>query len=85
MHLIFIPLHRSLVTRCVANTHPPHLSVCRLLHEQMEKSLTDAQRRLSVKMNELQAAHEQIESLEVRMGECLLLSAPPHSLYALVF
>lgn len=40
----------------------------------MEKSLSDAQRRLSVKMNELQVAHEQIESLEVRMGECLLHS-----------
>lgn len=54
------------------NTHPPNLSACRLLHEQMEKSLSDTQRRLSVKMNELQAAHEQIEALEVRMGECLL-------------
>lgn len=61
-----------------------HLSVCRLLHEQMEKSLSDAQRRLTMKVNELQAAHEQIESLEVRMGKCLPLSAPPHSLHALL-
>lgn len=54
------------------NVYPSNLSACRLLHEQTEKSLSEAQRRLSVKMNELQAAHEQIETLEVRMGECLL-------------
>lgn len=35
----------------------------------MEQSLSDAQHRLSVKMNELQAAHKQIENLEIRMGE----------------
>lgn len=35
----------------------------------MEKSLSDAQHRLSVKMSELQAAHEQIETLELRMSE----------------
>lgn len=56
------------------NTLRPPPSFCRLLHDQMEKSLSDAQRRLSVKMKELQAAREQIESLEVRMGECLLHS-----------
>lgn len=56
------------------NTHPPHLFVCRLLHEQMEKSLSEVQRRLSVKTSELQAAHEQIECLEVKIGECLLQS-----------
>lgn len=48
------------------------LSVCRLLHQQMEQSLSDAQCRLSVKMNELQAAHKQIENLEIRIGERLL-------------
>ncbi|XP_070765256.1 centrosomal protein of 135 kDa [Enoplosus armatus] len=41
----------------------------RLLQEQMERSLSDAQHRLSVKMNELRAAHEQIEKLEERIGE----------------
>nr|XP_046247396.1 centrosomal protein of 135 kDa isoform X1 [Scatophagus argus]XP_046247397.1 centrosomal protein of 135 kDa isoform X1 [Scatophagus argus] len=41
----------------------------RLLQEQMEQSLSDTQHRLSVKMNELHAAHEQIEKLEERMGE----------------
>uniref|UniRef100_A0A3Q1FQQ2 Centrosomal protein 135 n=1 Tax=Acanthochromis polyacanthus TaxID=80966 RepID=A0A3Q1FQQ2_9TELE len=41
----------------------------RLLQEQMEQSLSDTQHRLSVKMNELHAAHEQIEKLEQRMGE----------------
>ncbi|XP_039984981.1 centrosomal protein of 135 kDa isoform X2 [Xiphias gladius] len=41
----------------------------RLLQEQMEQSLSDTQHRLSVKMNELHAAHEQIEKLEERIGE----------------
>ncbi|XP_041647800.1 centrosomal protein of 135 kDa [Cheilinus undulatus] len=36
----------------------------RLLQEQMEKALSDSQHRLSVKMNELHAAHEQIDQLE---------------------
>lgn len=45
------------------------LSVFRLLQEQMEQSLSDTQHRLSVKMNELCAAHEQIEKLEERIGE----------------
>uniref|UniRef100_A0AAX7V5A6 Centrosomal protein 135 n=1 Tax=Astatotilapia calliptera TaxID=8154 RepID=A0AAX7V5A6_ASTCA len=41
----------------------------RLLQEQMEKSLSDTQHRLSVKMNELHASHVQIEKLEERIGE----------------
>eukprot|EP00064_Thunnus_orientalis_P017659 superscaffoldBa00003812_g17744 len=41
----------------------------RLLQEQMEQSLSDTQHRLSVKMNELLAAHEQIDKLEERIGE----------------
>uniref|UniRef100_A0A671TTS0 Centrosomal protein 135 n=1 Tax=Sparus aurata TaxID=8175 RepID=A0A671TTS0_SPAAU len=41
----------------------------RLLQEQMEQSLSDTQHRLSVKMSELHAAHEQIEKLEERIGE----------------
>uniref|UniRef100_A0A3P8T643 Centrosomal protein 135 n=1 Tax=Amphiprion percula TaxID=161767 RepID=A0A3P8T643_AMPPE len=41
----------------------------RLLQEQMEQSLSATQHRLSVKMNELHAAHEQIAKLEERMGE----------------
>lgn len=35
----------------------------------MEQSLSDTQHRLSVKMNELHAAHGQIEKLEDRIGE----------------
>ncbi|XP_043985251.1 centrosomal protein of 135 kDa [Gambusia affinis] len=41
----------------------------RLLQEQMEQSLSDIQRRLSVKINELHVAHEQIEELQERLGE----------------
>uniref|UniRef100_A0A3B4X9M1 Centrosomal protein 135 n=1 Tax=Seriola lalandi dorsalis TaxID=1841481 RepID=A0A3B4X9M1_SERLL len=41
----------------------------RLLQEQMEQSLSDTQHRLSVKMNELHAAHGQIQKLEERIGE----------------
>uniref|UniRef100_A0A8C9YGI1 Centrosomal protein 135 n=1 Tax=Sander lucioperca TaxID=283035 RepID=A0A8C9YGI1_SANLU len=37
--------------------------------EQMEQSLSDTQHRLSVKMNELHAAREQIEKLEETIGE----------------
>lgn len=66
------------------NTLRPPPSFCRLLHDQMEKSLSDAQRRLSVKMKELQAAREQIESLEVRMGECCC-TAPQCFLCVLLF
>lgn len=50
------------------------VSVCvcvfRLLQEQMEQSLSDVQHRLSVKTNELQAAHKQIDRLEDRIGVC---------------
>ncbi|CAK6956095.1 LOW QUALITY PROTEIN: centrosomal protein of 135 kDa [Scomber scombrus] len=41
----------------------------RLLQEQMEQSLSDTQHRLSVKMNELLTAHEEIDKLEERIGE----------------
>ncbi|XP_042339694.1 centrosomal protein of 135 kDa [Plectropomus leopardus] len=41
----------------------------RLLQEQMEQSLSDTQHRLSVKINELHAAHQQIEKLEETIGE----------------
>ncbi|XP_037627131.1 centrosomal protein of 135 kDa isoform X1 [Sebastes umbrosus] len=41
----------------------------RLLQEQMEQSLSDTQHRLSVKMNELHASHQQIEKLEETIGE----------------
>ncbi|XP_075943475.1 centrosomal protein of 135 kDa [Anarhichas minor] len=41
----------------------------RLLQEQMEQSLSDTQHRLSVKMNELHAAHQHIQELEETIGE----------------
>ncbi|XP_016526216.1 centrosomal protein of 135 kDa isoform X2 [Poecilia formosa] len=41
----------------------------RLVQEQMEQSLSDIQRRLSVKINELHLAHEQIGELQERLGE----------------
>ncbi|KAM3875853.1 centrosomal protein of 135 kDa [Diretmus argenteus] len=47
----------------------------RLLQEQMEQSLCDTQHRLSVKTNELHAAHQQIEKLEERIGELSRQSA----------
>ncbi|XP_034036384.1 centrosomal protein of 135 kDa isoform X2 [Thalassophryne amazonica] len=43
----------------------------RLLQEQMEQSLSDTQHRLSVKMNELHAAHQQIEKLEERIDKLI--------------
>lgn len=43
-------------------------SALRLLQEQMEQSLSDVQHRLSVKTNELQAAHQQIDKLEEKIG-----------------
>ncbi|KAJ7986476.1 hypothetical protein DPEC_G00340280 [Dallia pectoralis] len=49
--------------------HRAESSALRLLQEQMEQSLFDAQRRLSVKANELHAAHLQIEKQEERIGE----------------
>lgn len=39
----------------------------------MEQTLSDTQRRLSVKMNELHVAHEQIEKLEEKLGDCAAL------------
>ncbi|XP_046905669.1 centrosomal protein of 135 kDa isoform X1 [Hypomesus transpacificus] len=50
----------------------------RLLQEQMEQSLFDAQHRLLVKTNELQAAHHQIEKLEEKMGELDLRGSTQH-------
>ncbi|XP_057209776.1 centrosomal protein of 135 kDa isoform X2 [Triplophysa rosa] len=41
----------------------------RLLQEQMEQSLSDVQHRLSVKTNELHAAHQQIDKLEEKIAE----------------
>uniref|UniRef100_A0A671L5M4 Centrosomal protein 135 n=1 Tax=Sinocyclocheilus anshuiensis TaxID=1608454 RepID=A0A671L5M4_9TELE len=41
-----------------------------LLQEQMEQSLSDVQHRLSVKTNELRAAHQQIDKLEEKIGVC---------------
>uniref|UniRef100_A0A4W4GW01 Centrosomal protein of 135 kDa n=1 Tax=Electrophorus electricus TaxID=8005 RepID=A0A4W4GW01_ELEEL len=41
----------------------------RLLQEQMEKSLSDIQHRLSVKTSELQAAHQQIDKLEEKIAD----------------
>ncbi|KAI3369003.1 hypothetical protein L3Q82_025978, partial [Scortum barcoo] len=49
--------------------HRAESNALRMLHEQMEQSLSDTQHRLSVKMNELRAAHEQIEKLEEKIGE----------------
>ncbi|XP_062308598.1 centrosomal protein of 135 kDa isoform X1 [Osmerus eperlanus] len=50
----------------------------RLLQEQMEQSLFDAQHRLLVKTNELQAAHHQIEKLEEKIGEMDLRGSTQH-------
>ncbi|KAK6313955.1 hypothetical protein J4Q44_G00154140 [Coregonus suidteri] len=44
-------------------------SALRLLQEQMEQSLFDIQHRLSVKTNEVHAAHQQIEKLEEKIVE----------------
>uniref|UniRef100_A0A672REP8 Centrosomal protein of 135 kDa n=1 Tax=Sinocyclocheilus grahami TaxID=75366 RepID=A0A672REP8_SINGR len=40
-----------------------------LLQEQMEQSLSDVQHRLSVKTNELRAAHQQIDKLEEKIAD----------------
>lgn len=48
--------------------------VFRLLQEQMEQSLSDVQHRLSVKTSELQAAHQQIDKLEEKIGVCFSCS-----------
>uniref|UniRef100_A0A3B4BWN6 Centrosomal protein of 135 kDa n=1 Tax=Pygocentrus nattereri TaxID=42514 RepID=A0A3B4BWN6_PYGNA len=44
-------------------------SALRLLQEQMERSLSDIQHRLSVKTSELQAAHQQLDKLEDKITE----------------
>ncbi|KAL1253641.1 hypothetical protein QQF64_015870 [Cirrhinus molitorella] len=44
-------------------------SALRLLQEQMEQSLSDIQHRLSVKTNELHAAHQQIDRLEEKVAD----------------
>lgn len=49
--------------------HRAESSALRLLQEQMEKSLADVQHRLSVKASELQAAHQQMDTLEERIAE----------------
>jgi len=41
----------------------------RLLQDQMERSLSDVQHRLSVKTNELHAAQKHMGQLEERLGE----------------
>lgn len=43
----------------------------------MEQSLSDTQHRLSVKMNELHASHQQIEKLEETIGEYLWILRGP--------
>ncbi|KAG1964387.1 testis-specific protein [Pimephales promelas] len=52
-----------------ATQHRVESSALRLLQEQMEQSLSDVQHRLSVKTNELQAAHQQIDKLEEKITE----------------
>ncbi|XP_028856447.1 centrosomal protein of 135 kDa [Denticeps clupeoides] len=47
-------------------------SALRLLQEQMDKSLSDVQHRLSVKTSELMAAHQKIDRLEERIGDMSL-------------
>nr|XP_020459149.1 centrosomal protein of 135 kDa isoform X2 [Monopterus albus] len=49
--------------------HRAETSTLRLLQAQMEQSLSDTQHRLSVKMNELHASHEQIKKLEDKIGK----------------
>ncbi|KAK7150375.1 hypothetical protein R3I93_011585 [Phoxinus phoxinus] len=52
-----------------ATHHRVESSALRLLQEQMEQSLSDVQHRLSVKTNELQAAHQQIDKLEEKIAD----------------
>ncbi|CAM4693182.1 unnamed protein product [Leuciscus chuanchicus] len=52
-----------------ATHHRVESSALRLLQEQMEQSLSDVQHRLSVKTNELQAAHQQIDKLEEKITD----------------
>uniref|UniRef100_A0A8C9YES2 Centrosomal protein 135 n=1 Tax=Sander lucioperca TaxID=283035 RepID=A0A8C9YES2_SANLU len=70
-------VEEELKVRCAALVHNAEevshqraeSNALRLLQEQMEQSLSDTQHRLSVKMNELHAAREQIEKLEETIGE----------------
>uniref|UniRef100_A0A8C6UF99 Centrosomal protein 135 n=1 Tax=Neogobius melanostomus TaxID=47308 RepID=A0A8C6UF99_9GOBI len=65
----------ELKTRCAAlaqNTEETvqqkaEASTLRLLQDQMERSLSDTQHRLTVKINELHAAREQMDKMEERM------------------
>uniref|UniRef100_A0A8C6ULT3 Centrosomal protein 135 n=1 Tax=Neogobius melanostomus TaxID=47308 RepID=A0A8C6ULT3_9GOBI len=67
----------ELKTRCAAlaqNTEETvqqkaEASTLRLLQDQMERSLSDTQHRLTVKINELHAAREQMDKMEERMLE----------------
>ncbi|XP_072246045.1 centrosomal protein of 135 kDa [Leuresthes tenuis] len=67
----------ELTLRCAALVHNAdeatqqraEANALRLLQEQMERTLSDTQHRLSVKLNELHAAHGQIENLEQRFAE----------------
>ncbi|KAK7133114.1 hypothetical protein R3I94_015109 [Phoxinus phoxinus] len=52
-----------------ATHHRVESSALRLLQEQMEQSLSDVQHRLSVKTNELQTAHLQIDKLEEKIAD----------------
>ncbi|XP_066576020.1 centrosomal protein of 135 kDa isoform X2 [Amia ocellicauda] len=52
-----------------ASHHRAEASSLRLLKEQTERSLSDAQHRLSVKVNELQNALEKIQKLEERLAD----------------
>ncbi|XP_055077313.1 centrosomal protein of 135 kDa [Periophthalmus magnuspinnatus] len=70
-------VEEELKTRCAAlaqNTEEAvqqkaEASALRLLQEQMERSLSDTQNRLTLKRNELHAAREQIDKMEERMVE----------------
>ncbi|KAG7488859.1 hypothetical protein MATL_G00038960 [Megalops atlanticus] len=56
-------------TKEEATQQQAETSTLRLLQEQVEQSLSDCQHRLSVKTDELHAAHVQIQKLEERIGE----------------
>lgn len=85
---IIVDGHLCLSYLCLNMCHPKfqsslifHICLCvfvcvfRLLQEQMEQSLSDVQHRLSVKTSELQAAHQQIDKLEEKIGVCFSCSA----------
>lgn len=55
--------------------HRAELSSLRLLKDQIEHSLSDAQHRLSVKVNELQKAQEQIQKLEEKIDDLTRLGS----------